>query len=149
MREKIVAGQRWVSTSEPELGLGVLLESQGNRVVILFTTANEKRMFAVDSAPILRVRFKVGDEILIHTGETMIIDRVEDKDGLLIYHQGDQSVSEGELDDSISFSKPDDRLLGGQVDDLRTFNLRDRITLSIIQDSEIASTRVFWVGGLI
>lgn len=124
MRERIVAGQRWVSTSEPELGLGVLLESQGNRVVILFTTANEKRMFAVDSAPILRVRFKVGDEILIHTGETIIIDRVEDKDGLLIYHQGDQSVSEGELDDSISFSKPDDRLLGGQVDDLRTFNLR-------------------------
>ena len=70
------------------------------------------------------MRFKVGDEILIHTGETIIIDRVEDKDGLLIYHQGDQSVSEGELDDSISFSKPDDRLLGGQVDDLRTFNLR-------------------------
>ena len=90
MRERIVAGQRWVSTSEPELGLGVLLESQGNRVVILFTTANEKRIFAVDSAPILRVRFKVGDEILIHTGETIIIDRVEDKDGLLIYHQGDQ-----------------------------------------------------------
>ncbi|MDB4737043.1 hypothetical protein OAP08_06265, partial [Akkermansiaceae bacterium] len=91
MRDKIVAGQRWVSTSEPELGLGVLLESQGNRVVILFTTANEKRMFAVDSAPILRVRFKVGDEILIHTGETIIIDRVEDKDGLLIYHQENQS----------------------------------------------------------
>ncbi|MDB4360898.1 RNA polymerase-binding ATPase, partial [Akkermansiaceae bacterium] len=120
MRDKIVAGQRWVSTSEPELGLGVLLESQGNRVVILFTTANEKRMFAVDSAPILRVRFKVGDEILIHTGETIIIDRVEDKDGLLIYHQENQSFCEGELDDSISFSKPDERLLGGQVDDLRT-----------------------------
>ncbi|MDA7504973.1 hypothetical protein N8495_03715, partial [Akkermansiaceae bacterium] len=97
MREKIVAGQRWVSTSEPELGLGVLLESQGNRVVILFTTANEKRMFAVDSAPILRVRFKVGDEILIHTGETIIIDRVEDKDGLLIYHQENKSFCEGEL----------------------------------------------------
>ena len=139
MREKIVAGQRWVSTSEPELGLGVLLESQGNRVVILFTTANEKRMFAVDSAPILRVRFKVGDEILIHTGETMIIDRVEDKDGLLIYHQGDQSVSEGELDDSISFSKPDDRLLGGQVDDLRTFNLRIE---SLFRSSKIRKSPV-------
>ncbi len=139
MRERIVAGQRWVSTSEPELGLGVLLESQGNRVVILFTTANEKRMFAVDSAPILRVRFKVGDEILIHTGETMIIDRVEDKDGLLIYHQGDQSVSEGELDDSISFSKPDDRLLGGQVDDLRTFNLRIE---SLFRSSKIRKSPV-------
>ncbi|MDA7896519.1 hypothetical protein N9B47_02530, partial [bacterium] len=63
MRENIVAGQRWVSTNEPELGLGVLLESGGNRVTILFAVANEKRTFAIDSAPILRVRFKVGDEV--------------------------------------------------------------------------------------
>ena len=139
MREKIVAGQRWVSTSEPELGLGVLLESQGNRVVILFTAANEKRMFAVDSAPILRVRFKVGDEILIHTGETIMIDRIEEEDGLLIYHQGDQSFCEGELDDSISFSKPDDRLLGGQIDDLRTFNLRIE---SLFRSSKIRQSPV-------
>ncbi|MEN8773229.1 MAG: RNA polymerase-binding ATPase, partial [Akkermansiaceae bacterium] len=124
MRERIVAGQRWVTTSEPELGLGILLETMGNKVSILFTAANEKRMFAVDSAPILRVRFKVGDEILIHTGETIRIDRIEEEAGLLTYFQGGQSFQEGELDDSISFSKPDDRLLGGQVDDLRTFNLR-------------------------
>lgn len=96
-------------------------------------------MFAVDSAPILRVRFKVGDEILIHTGETIIIDRVEDEDGLLIYHQGDRSFREGELDDSISFSKPNDRLLGGQVDDLRTFNLRIE---SLFRSSKIRQSHV-------
>ncbi len=139
MREKIVAGQRWVSTSEPELGLGVLLESVGNKVTILFTAANEKRMFAVESAPILRVRFKVGDEILIHTGETIRVDRIEEEEGLLIYHQGERAFEEGELDDSISFSKPDDRLLGGQVDDLRTFNLRIE---SLFRSSKIRQSPV-------
>lgn len=139
MRERIVAGQRWVTTSEPELGLGILLETMGNKVSILFTAANEKRMFAVDSAPILRVRFKVGDEILLHTGETIRIDRIEEEAGLLTYFQGGQSFQEGELDDSISFSKPDDRLLGGQVDDLRTFNLRIE---SLFRSSKIRQSPV-------
>ena len=139
MRDKLTPGQRWVSTSEPELGLGILLEAGSGRATILFTAAEEKRTFAIDSAPILRVQFKVGDEILIHTGETITIDKVISEDGLLTYYQGDQSFSEGELDDSISFSKPDDRLLGGQIDDLRTFNLRVE---SLFRSSKIRKSPV-------
>ncbi|MFT6864257.1 MAG: ATP-dependent helicase HepA [Akkermansiaceae bacterium] len=139
MREKLTPGQRWVSTSEPELGLGILLEAGSGRATILFTAAEEKRIFAVDSAPILRVRFKVGDEVLIHTGETITIDQVVSEDGLLTYHQGEQSFSEGELDDSICFSKPNDRLLGGQIDELRTFNLRVE---SLFRSSKIRQSPV-------
>ncbi len=132
-------GQRWVSTSEPELGLGVLLEEEAGKATILFTAAEEKRIFAIDSAPIMRVRFKEGDEILIHTGETITVDRVTEENNLLTYHEGDKSFSEGELDDSISFSKPDDRLLGGQVDELRTFNIRIE---SLFRSSQIRKSPV-------
>jgi len=41
-------GQRWVSTSEPELGLGVLLEAEGGKATILFTAAEEKRMLLTE-----------------------------------------------------------------------------------------------------
>ncbi len=124
MSRTYTPGQRWVSTTEPELGLGVLLEAGSGKATILFAIAQEKRTYAVDSAPILRVRFKPGDDILIHTGETVSVERVTEEDGILTYHVGDRVINEGELDDSISFSKPEDRLLGGQVDDLRTFHLR-------------------------
>ena len=134
-----VPGQRWVSTSEPELGLGVLLEIESGKATILFTAAQEKRIFAIDSAPIMRVQFKVGDEILIHTGETVTVEKVTEEGGLLTYHSGGKSFVEGELDDSISFSKPDDRLLGGQVDDLRTFNLRIE---SLFRSSKIRQSPV-------
>lgn len=117
-------GQRWVSTTEPELGLGVLLEFGNRKATILFTAAAEKRIYSVETAPLLRVRFKVGDEILLDGGESLRIDKVIEEDFLLTYHCGGREVSEGELSDTISFSKPEDRLLGGQIDDLRDFNLR-------------------------
>ncbi len=132
-------GQRWISTSEPELGLGVLLEEGDGKATILFTAAEEKRVFALASAPIMRVRFRVGDEVLIHTGESITIDRVTEENHLLTYHEGERSFAEGELDDSISFSKPDDRLLGGQVDELRTFNLRIE---SLFRSSQIRKSPV-------
>lgn len=106
------------------MGLGVLLEAGSGKATILFAVAEEKRTYAVATAPILRVRFKEGDEVKVHTGETLTVDRVSEDGNLLTYHCGDRAISEGELDDSISFSKPEDRLLGGQVDDLRTFHLR-------------------------
>ena len=139
MQGKLVPGQRWVSTSEPELGLGVLLEAGGGRVTILFTAAGEKKIFALESAPILRVRFKPGDEILLHDGRTIEVDEVSEENGLLTYHGGGEEYSESELDDSISFSKPDDRLLGGQVDDLRTFHLRVE---SLFRSSKIRESPV-------
>ena len=124
MEERLVAGQRWVSTSQPELGLGVLLEAGGGRITLFFAAAEEKKIFSLASAPVLRVRFKVGDEVLPRDGERVTIEEVVEEGGLLIYRAGGRDIPEEELDDSISFSKPDDRLLGGQVDDLRTFHLR-------------------------
>ena len=139
MQSEYQPGQRWVSTTEPELGLGVLLEAGSGKATILFTVAKEKKTYAVATAPILRVRFKEGDEILVHTGETLTVDKVTEEDYLLTYHCGDRAIGEGELDDSISFSKPEDRLLGGQVDELRTFNLRIE---SLFRSSQIRKSPV-------
>jgi ATP-dependent helicase HepA len=119
-----IPGQRWVSDTEPELGLGIVLKAEFARVEVLFPAANEMRQYALKTAPLRRVKFHEGDTIKTHDGQELAVDSVEERKGLLVYVSGKREVAEAELSDSISFSKPQDRLLGGQVDDLRTFALR-------------------------
>lgn len=117
-------GQRWVSDSEPELGLGVVTEVKGESLRILFPATDAERQYSWRTAPLRRVHFKLEDEIPLRDGTKLRIDEIETHDGLFIYHGDDRSVSETELSDAIAFSKPEDRLLAGVVDDPVTFNLR-------------------------
>lgn len=119
-----IPGQRWVSDTEPELGLGMILKAEFNRVEVFFPAATEHRQYALKSAPLRRVRFADGDKIKTHDGTDLVVTTVEDRAGLLVYKTESREVAEAELSDTISFSKPEDRLLAGQVDDLATFDLR-------------------------
>lgn len=119
-----IPGQRWVSDTEPELGLGMILKAEFNRVEVFFPAANEHRQYALKSAPLRRVRFGEGDHIKTHDGTNLVVASVEDRAGLLVYRTESREVAEAELSDTISFSKPEDRLLAGQVDDVATFDLR-------------------------
>ncbi len=119
-----VPGQRWASESEPELGLGVILSVGSGRVEILFAAAEERRHYALASAPLRRVAFKAGDTIRTHDGAELVVDEVRDLDRLLEYESGGRSVPEAELADTISFSAPEERLLAGAVDPVDDFELR-------------------------
>ena len=55
MMNQPLPGQRWVSDSEPELGLGIILEAGFGRVEVLFPAASERRQYALKSAPLRRV----------------------------------------------------------------------------------------------
>ncbi|MEO7319360.1 MAG: helicase-related protein, partial [Chthoniobacteraceae bacterium] len=118
------AGQRWVSDSEPELGLGIVLRAEFGRVELFFPAANGHRQYALKSAPLRRVEFTAGDSIKLHDGATLLVDSAEERDGLLVYRAEGREVKEAELSDTISFSTPETRLMAGQVDDLQTFQLR-------------------------
>ncbi len=89
-----------------------------------FPAASEQRQYALKSAPLRRVEFKEGDKVKLHGGEQFVVTTVEPRKGLLVYHAGAREIQEAELSDTISFSKPEDRLFAGQVDELRTFDLR-------------------------
>ncbi|MDB6137974.1 MAG: helicase, partial [Verrucomicrobiaceae bacterium] len=91
---------------------------------IFFPAAGELRQYALKTAPLRRVRFKEGDSIKTHQGDSHVVDEVEEKNGLITYLCGGARVVESELADTISFSKPEDRLLAGQADELRVFDLR-------------------------
>src|SRR5688572_25554391 len=90
-------GQRWVSDSEPELGLGIILKVEFGRVEIFFPAASEQRLFALKTAPLRRVQFKDGDKIKLHKGEQLVVESTEERAGLLVYHCGGREVAEAEL----------------------------------------------------
>jgi len=122
--EKFQKGQRWISESEPELGVGVVVDTGPSRVFLLFRVSNTLRQYATGSAPIKRVKFSPGDTIKLHDGSTAVVDTVENRGGMLTYLVGSREIPETELSDTLTFSKPEDRLFIGQVDDNRTFALR-------------------------
>ncbi len=117
-------GQRWVSDSEPELGLGIITARGDGRVDIHFPAAGEKRCYATDTAPLRRVKFQPGDPIKVHSGEEMEVLGVREENGLLIYQTKVREIKEAQLSNSISFSKPQERLFGGKLDEPADFDLR-------------------------
>jgi ATP-dependent helicase HepA len=117
-------GQRWISDTEPELGLGLVLKAEFGRVELFFPAANEQRQYALRSAPLRRVRFHEGDRIKAHDGAELLVTAVEERAGLLVYKSAGRELPEAELSDTISFNTPEERLFAGQVDELATFDLR-------------------------
>ncbi|MGL6051281.1 MAG: RNA polymerase-associated protein RapA, partial [Aeromonas salmonicida] len=123
-------GQRWISDTETDLGLGTVVAVEGRMVTLLFPATGENRMYAKEEAPVTRVSFNVGDQITTHEDWTMTVEEVQEKDGLLIYvgvrTDNDEPVALKEvfLSNFIKFNKPQDRLFAGQIDRMSRFTLR-------------------------
>jgi len=122
-------GQRWISNTESELGLGIVVEVANRRVEISFPASGERRTYAMLNAPLTRVRYEVGQQIRSGSGVAVEINDVVDNGGLLIYSGFDelgeqQILPELDLDSFVQFSKPQERLFAGQIDKNRAFQLR-------------------------
>ena len=117
-------GQRWVSESEPELGLGSVRRVSDRTVSIEFGATNETREYARDNAPLRRVQFRVGDSIKNQEEKTLTVQSLTERHGLIFYTDGGQELCETELSDVISFNKPEERLLSAHFDPPEVFDLR-------------------------
>lgn len=127
--EQFIPGQRWISNTESELGLGLILEAAHKRVSVLFLACDERRMYAQDNAPLTRVRFSVGDVIESIDEDKVTVTGLIEQDGLITYLGKDEDGQEVQLDEvelnhHIQFNKPQDRLFIGQVDPTAWFLLR-------------------------
>jgi len=123
-------GQRWISDTESDLGLGTLVAIEGRMLTVLFPASGETRQYAQAEAPLTRVIFNIGDEIKSAEGFSLVISEVKTAHNTLIYagkrtDSGDLiELKETFLDHFISFNKPQDRLFAGQIDRFDNFTLR-------------------------
>ena len=120
----MIPGQRYISTSEPNLGLGHVLSEDNGLIEICFPSAEDTRTYSVASAPLVRVRFGPGDEIADHKKNELTVESVTEEQGLLTYHGRGKSIHESDLLDTLSFIRPEKRLLAGLTDHPRDFDQR-------------------------
>jgi ATP-dependent helicase HepA len=118
-------GQRFISKSEPELGLGKITSADRRFVEVTFT-GNCIRKYAADSPPLNRIIFKPGDSITDSNGNTFKITEVKTpgSNGIITYISGEKNVSEDEISESCTASTPLQRLFGGISDKNEDFRLR-------------------------
>ena len=124
-----IPGQRWISETEPELGLGIVLGVEANRVTLLFVAASDRRIYAAQNAPLTRVRFGKGEKIEDQDGMSMTVIEAIENEGLLTYigldAEGNRhELEEIELNHFMQFNKPQDRLFTGQLDSTELYSLR-------------------------
>ena len=125
MMKNYVAGQRCVSEPEPELGVGIIAGVDGFRVNVDFPASGEQRIYAADSPVLKRVVYRAGERATTRDGRIFEIEEaIEAPSGLMLYKGKDQEATEDELSDTTSFSKPQERLLAGNVDGNEAFDLR-------------------------
>ncbi|MGP0174225.1 RNA polymerase-associated protein RapA [Pseudomonas sp. NCHU5208] len=142
-------GQRWISDSEAELGLGTILTEDGRLLTVLYPATGETRQYATRNAPLTRVRFAPGDEITHFEGWKLAVQEVEDVDGLLVYHGLDAqhkpvTMPETQLSNFIQFRLASDRLFAGQIDPLSWFALRYH---SLEHNSRLLQSSLWGLGG--
>ncbi|CCN84811.1 RNA polymerase-associated protein rapA [Vibrio nigripulchritudo SFn27] len=126
-------GQRWISDTESDLGLGTVVALDARTVTLLFAASEENRVYARSDAPVTRVTFNVGDVIDSHEGWSLKVDQVVDDNGVLSYlgtrtdtEETGVLLREIMLSHQIRFNKPQDKLYAGQIDRMDNFVLRYR-----------------------
>ncbi|KIY38601.1 RNA polymerase-associated protein RapA [Pseudomonas sp. 10-1B] len=129
MAQQYQPGQRWISDSEAELGLGTILAQDGRLLTVLYPATGDTRQYSLRNAPLTRVRFSPGDQITHFEGWKLTVREVEDIDGLMVYHGLDgqnqpRTLPETQLSNFIQFRLASDRLFAGQIDPLAWFSLR-------------------------
>ena len=135
-----VPGQRWISDTEPDLGLGVIRDVDHRTVTVAFNASAETRRYARAAAPLSRLILKPGDSVSIADMETEIVDVIETGTGIVVYQVIDQDgqhhpVPEQMLPDNLSMNRPLDRLLAGQFDAARWFYLKQQ-SLHLLGEAE-------------
>ena len=124
-----IAGQRWISSTEAELGLGLILEVENHRVTVLFLATGERRVYALNNSPLIRVQFVISDIIESTDNQTITITSVAESQGLMTYTGVDAqgniiTLDEIDLNHHLQFNKPQERLFTGKTDPSAWFLLR-------------------------
>lgn len=123
-------GQRWLSNTESELGLGAIVNQDFRSVEVFYPATGESRKYTKNDAPLTRLTFEVGDTIKSQDGWSMEVSDIEVSQDVVIYHgkhteTGETSrLPETMLDHHIRLNQPEQRLFSMQHDIPKWFDLR-------------------------
>ena len=131
-------GQRWVSETQTEYGLAIILKADNTVVQAFYPAVNETLTYAARNAPLRRVEFEPGDTVKDQSGNTFEVASVREEDKCLIYIDSEgNELPESGLSDTMNVQRPEQRLLSGVSDEPRLWSIRQ----SAIRNQQEARSR--------
>ena len=126
---EFIVGQRWISHSETQLGLGIVTEVASRRVKILYPAVSESRIYAIDTAPLSRIRYNLGDNVVDSDEQSILVSEIKEEADLITYcgktaANEYKQIHELDLSCFVQFTTPQQRLFSGQLDKNKNFALR-------------------------
>jgi len=129
--QEFAIGQRWLSDTESELGLGVLIDVDERTISILFPKSDETRVYARMNAPLSRIIFAIGDTLTDQDGIDWQVLSTENRSGVLRYECAQisapdvvKTLSETRLAAHLQLARPLERLLASQLEPKEWYDLR-------------------------
>lgn len=86
-------GQRWSSRNEPDLGVGMIIETQSKSFVLHFPDAQTDRQYSNSQTSLVRRTLTAGDQLHFQD-ETFTVLDVREEDGLMEYRIGKEWLDE-------------------------------------------------------
>ncbi|WP_111657844.1 RNA polymerase-associated protein RapA [Isoalcanivorax indicus] len=124
-------GQRWLSETETELGLGIIVNLDYRLVTVFYPACEEERTYAKNNAPLSRMTFGPGDQVHNTDGEAWLVQAAEEVDGLMVYKvtpvgqpDAPRILPESQLGYQVALTAVTDRLFSKQLDSNAWFALR-------------------------
>ncbi len=122
-------GQRWLSETQPELGLGMVEAVEHRRVTLLFPATGERRTYAADNTPLWRAQLASGELLRDLEGRDLTVVDLLEHNGFVTYLVRDsagneQPLPETRIDPRLRLSRPQQRLRAGRLDSDTWFRLR-------------------------
>ena len=126
---EFAVGQRWYSTSEPHLGLGIITELQSRQVSLRFPESDELRAYSKESALLSRLILPLGERARSQSGWSLQIERIDEDNGVITYRGPTDAGESGHLCETdlashIQLNQPLERILQGLCEADKWFEFR-------------------------
>lgn len=139
-------GQRWLSETETEQGLGLITQVSGRMLTVLFPATDEVRHYAAAEAPLARYQLLADEQGQHAEGWYFRVTDVVVQKGINTYigvrddTQAAVKVPEPQLSAQVAVNHPMTRLLAGKTDRLDMYRLRQQAQfyLQAWQQSHVA-----------
>ncbi|RUO52397.1 helicase-related protein [Pseudidiomarina homiensis] len=130
--QAFVAGQRWLSETELEQGLGLITQVNGRMLTVLFPATGELRHYASQQAPLARYQLLPDDRGQHADGWWFRVTEISVSNHIVTYHglredtAEEVTLPEAQLAAQVATQHPLTRILAGKTDRLDMYRLRQQ-----------------------
>jgi ATP-dependent helicase HepA len=141
---KFTIGQKWISKTEPELGIGQVIRTDLRTATLFFLVSGEQRIYSSkDEPPLNRYILKIGEKATSTKGISLFIEKVTEEKGLLYYRNKDKVISE----DTLGFKQQSEENFAEILDKLLAKNFSSNFDFCLRESA--AKLRGIWESSIV